>query len=61
MSTVWERVRQLEGTTLATLHQEKPFRVVAVLDDSVRVLPEDGSGAERSDRKSTRLNSSHRH
>jgi len=40
-------MRQLEGKTLTTIDRKKPFRVVAVMDDSVRVIPEDGNGAKR--------------
>lgn len=51
MSAVWERVRRLEGETLATLQQGKPFTVVEVRDDCVLVRPEDGGGAVRSVRR----------
>lgn len=47
MSSIWDRVRQLEGTTLCTLHKSKPFTVVSVHTDCVRVVPEDGTGSER--------------
>lgn len=47
MSDVWARVRRLEGETLSTLHQNKPFTVVEVRDDCVLVRPEDGNGAVR--------------
>ncbi len=51
MSTLWDRVRQLEGATLAPLHHDKPFTVFSVLEDSVRLLPQDGTGSERSVRR----------
>ncbi len=51
MLAVWDRVRQLQGATLATLHRARPFTVVAVEDDCVRVLPQDGKGTERSVRR----------
>jgi hypothetical protein len=47
MVTVWDRVRQLKGQTLMTLYQNKPFTVVAVLKDRVKVRPEEGNGTER--------------
>jgi hypothetical protein len=51
MPSAWDRVRQFEGCTLATLHRAKPFTIVAVEDDCVRVMPRDGKGAERSVRR----------
>lgn len=47
MGTVWDRVRALEGATLSTLHRAKTFRVVAVEEDCVRVVPTAGNGTER--------------
>ena len=48
---IWDRIHRLEGQTLTTLHQDKPFTVVAVLNDCVKVLPQDGGGAERTVRR----------
>jgi hypothetical protein len=35
MPAFWEQVRKLEGRTIFTLHQAKPFVVTAVEDDRV--------------------------
>lgn len=51
MDVIWDRVRALEGATLTTLHRSKPFRVVAVEEDRVRVVPVDGNGTERAVRR----------
>lgn len=48
MESIWAGVRKLEGTTLATLRRSKPFVVLAVEDDRVRILPRGGKGGERS-------------
>jgi hypothetical protein len=47
MATVWDRVRQLKGKTLKTLHRKKPFTVIDVLKDRVKVRPEGGNGTVR--------------
>jgi hypothetical protein len=46
-SPEWERVRALSGRTLHTLTQGRPFRIVEVTDDRVRVVPGEGKGAAR--------------
>lgn len=48
MPDTWQRVRRLKGATLATLHHAKPFVVLAVDDDRVRIMTRDGKGGERS-------------
>ena len=47
MSNLWERVKVLEGKTLYTLAQQKPFRIVSVTDDRIVYIPKSGSGAPR--------------
>lgn len=47
MDDVWDRIRALEGTTLPTLHRARLFRVEAVEDDRVRVVPTAGNRTER--------------
>lgn len=49
MLAIWDRVRQLEGATLFTLDRGKLFSVLAV--EGIRVLPQDGKGAERKIRR----------
>jgi predicted transcriptional regulator len=44
---VWQRVQALEGQTLETLKQHKPFRIVSVLSDRVQFVPKDGNGTLR--------------
>ncbi len=47
MATVWDRVRQLKGKTLRTLHRKKPFTVIDVGEHRVEVSPEDGNQTVR--------------
>lgn len=53
MSSVWARVKSLEGRTLYTLKQQKPFDVIKVLHDRILLVPRmemarsDGSRAMR--------------
>ncbi|MFC2043394.1 hypothetical protein ACFLUA_04520 [Chloroflexota bacterium] len=47
MKSKWNLVKQLEGETLYTLSQRKPFRIVSVLDDRVVYIPKSGSGTPR--------------
>jgi hypothetical protein len=47
MPPVWERVRRLEGQTLNTLTRARPFTVLAVGQESVRLRPEIGKHSER--------------
>lgn len=47
MPDVWDRVQELEGKTLHTLKQNKPFKVVGVLSDRVQFVPEKGNGTLR--------------
>ena len=42
MSDLWRRVQSLQGKTLHTLTQKRPFQVVDVQDDQVVVLPISG-------------------
>lgn len=51
MSTVWNSVHLLKGATLTTLHRRKQFTVLAVDDEYVRVVPQDGVGKPRSVRR----------
>jgi hypothetical protein len=44
----WKYIRAMEGETLHTLRRGKPFTVIAVHEDRVRVFPQDGKGSERS-------------
>ncbi len=48
MSATWDRVRQLEGTTLHTLTQRRPFTVTRVENDKVTIEPHIGKRCERS-------------
>ena len=48
MHNLWQHVRRLQGKTLATLHDAKPFVVLSVDDDRVRIRPQGGRGGERS-------------
>ena len=47
MEKIWDYVGKLEGKTLFTLSQRKPFRIVKVLDDRIVYIPESGSGTPR--------------
>lgn len=47
MNSKWNLVKQMEGETLYTLSQHKPFRVVSVLDDRVVFIPKTGAGTPR--------------
>src|SRR5262245_11426816 len=47
MANVRNMITQLQGKTLQTLYRPKPFRVVSVQTDSVRVIPEEGKGKIR--------------
>ena len=47
MQNKWDIIRQLEGKTLYTLSQRKPFRIISVLDDRVVYIPKAGSGTPR--------------
>jgi len=47
MNSKWNHVKQLEGETLYTLSQHRPFRVVSVLDDRVVFIPKTGTGTPR--------------
>jgi hypothetical protein len=51
MQSIWERVKQLEGTTLYTLWQHKPFKIVEVTTDLVRLVPQEGRLRRRNIRR----------
>jgi hypothetical protein len=51
MATVWERVMRLEGRTLSTLKYEKPFKIVEVTTDRVRLVPQSGKRTRRNVRR----------
>jgi|SRR3954452_16088867 hypothetical protein len=51
MKSFWDRVRQLEGATLVTLHNAKPFAVVEVDGNCVRLRTDGGKGSARSVRR----------
>lgn len=42
-TSFWTRVRQLEGSTLATLDQRKPFTITAVTADKMTVMPHENN------------------
>ena len=39
-TSLWSKIRQLEGSTLATLDQKKPFTITAVTADKITVMPQ---------------------
>ncbi len=47
MATIWERVRQLNGTTLHTLKQGKAFKIIGVQHDRIEFVPVSGNGTQR--------------
>ena len=47
MATVWERVKALEGKTLYTEPQKKPFAIKNVTRDRVEWVPVEGKGTTR--------------
>ena len=47
MREIWDQVRDLEGSTLFTLHRNKPFDVDEVRDDEILVIPHDGKRKRR--------------
>jgi hypothetical protein len=47
MNDAWEEVKKLEGKTIFTLAQQKPFVVERVLNDRIEYRPKSGSGAIR--------------
>ena len=47
MSTLWERVWQLNGTSLFTLARSREFQVVGVQSDRIEFVPKSGKGTRR--------------
>ena len=39
MAPLWDRIRRLEGHTLATTKQGKPFKVLAVGENHLKIVP----------------------
>ena len=48
MADIWEKVQRLEGRTLHTLYQQKPFEIIKVTDKMVRLMPCEGKRRRRS-------------
>jgi hypothetical protein len=51
MAAIWEKVQRLEGATLHTLAQGRPFKIVEVTTDVVRLVPEEGKRKRREVRR----------
>jgi hypothetical protein len=43
----WDRVRELDGRTLYTSEQNKPFDIVEVTHDRIYFVPQEGNGTRR--------------
>ena len=48
MTTLWARIRLLEGQTLLTADHQKPFTIVEVTSDRIWFVPKNGMGSRRS-------------
>jgi hypothetical protein len=48
MADIWEKVQKLQGRTLHTLYQGKPFEILKVTDNGVQLMPLGGKRKRRS-------------
>ena len=51
LTSIWEKVQQLEGKTLHTLSLQKPFKIDKVTTILVRLVPQEGKQKRRTIRR----------
>ena len=47
MTAIWEKVHRLEGRTLHTLYQQKPFEILKVTAKTAQLMPREGKQRPR--------------